>query len=126
MIFIHDCITGDTVPMKTSFLSFPFLSSRKSFFTASFYPSLLTPLPHYHLFSFCSISSLMCTLCSSPHLLHYSSYCSLPPLPSSPPFLCFFPPMGNATEILFCPNLVVPGRGKSSTVSQCPTTECFP
>lgn len=68
---------------------FSFLSPlRKSFLPHSTHPPLSPTfqLPYYHLSSFFFTSSLMCTFCSSSHLLHYSSCCSFsllpPPLPT--------------------------------------------
>lgn len=51
--------------------------------------------------------SFMCTFRTSSHILHCSFYCYFPPPLHF--FVCFFPPMGNSTEILFFENSVVPG-----------------
>lgn len=109
MIFIHDCIMGDTSPVRTSLI--PSHSIHPSHLL--FHRSLITISPHS--------DPPSCVLSAPPLLLLFFPFTS----PPSPTLSTSSLPMGRAAEIRPCPNLVAPGRGKRTAASQCPATAWF-
>lgn len=95
-------------------ISLPLLSARRNFsLPHSNHPCYL----HFPRSLITLLSSFCSTVLSAPLLVSFTIYSVVLCLHFSHPtlayFVYFFPPMGNATEILFYPNLVVPGWGKS-------------